>query len=190
MKQLLPQLDTLIRTHTDALRETEQLRRILGIRMLAYRVLETTTKTGAMPVTLQQATTLCQQMNGAIQVLNGGKYLSGNEVTGIGRMNTPTQQKQTTQTKQINPEAVRLAELLVKDEVHDFEEDFPNNDLGIKIECLTDRIVVTVGDLAKLTVHSGYPAIPVDIESDIIIVYTTITNCLRYFEGISGNKKM
>lgn len=187
MKQLLPQLDTLIRTYASALRESDLLTKILELRTFVYRVLEATAKAGTLPVTLQQAITLCQQMNNAIQMLNSGKYTNGNEAIRSGRTNVPIQ-GQIKRVKQIDPEAVRLAELLAREEVRDFEEDCPNSTLDVKIECLADRIVVTIGDLAKLIAHPGYPAIPVDIESDALTTYTTITNCLRYFEDMSSNK--
>lgn len=187
MKQLLPQLDNLIRMQVDALRETEQLRRILKIRLYAYRVLETTVKTGTIPVTFQQAIVLCQQMNSAIQELSSGRHAISSETTIMRRTDTSIQ-GETVQPKKINPEALRLAELLVREEVRDFEEDFPGSNLDIKIECLKDRIVIAVGDLAKLIVHPGYPAIPVDIESDTFTAHITVTNCLQYFESESDNK--
>ena len=174
MKQLLPQLDTLIRTHADILRESDQLKKLLEVRTLTYRVLEKTARSGAMPVTLQQANILCQQMNTAIQALSSGGH------TGNG---TPSVRRQ------VNREALRLAELLVKEEVRDFGEDYPSNNLDIKIECLPDRIIVVIGDdVAKLVVHPGYPAVPVDIESEARVVHATVTNCLRHFEGMIDNK--
>ena len=178
IKQSLPQLDTLLRTHSDILRESEQLRKILEMRTLAHRVLEMTAKSGTIPLTLQQANILCQQMNAAIQGLSGGRHSDDSQIN----RSTPTR-------KQANREAMELAELLVKEEVHDFEEDYPGRHPSITIECLPDHIQIVVGgDMAKLMVYPGYPAVPVDIKSDAVVAHTTVTNCLQYFESMMGGE--
>ena len=135
IKQLLPQLDNfLLRNHNGILRESEQLKKVLEMRTLAHRVLEMTAKSGIIPVTLQQANILCQQMNAAIQGLSGRRHSDDNQIN----RNMPIR-------RQINREAMELAELLVKEEVHDFEEDYPDRHPNITIECLADHIEVVVG---------------------------------------------